>query len=77
MITKILLVAIVIVAAFFLIRGLRKPSDNDPSRSSRTGGGDMVRCLHCGVHIPREEALGSEGRYFCSENHQREYRDHS
>lgn len=75
MITKILLVVIVVLAAFFLMRGLRRPSGHDSSRTSGTEGGDMVRCSHCGVHVPREEALGSAGQFFCSENHLQEYRD--
>ncbi len=35
----------------------------------------MVRCSHCGVHVPREEAVGSAGQFFCSETHLQEYRD--
>ncbi len=32
---------------------------------------DMVRCTHCGVHLPRSESLTSGGNYFCSEDHLR------
>jgi uncharacterized protein len=28
-----------------------------------------VQCAHCGLHLPREEALQSGNRYFCSQAH--------
>lgn len=30
---------------------------------------DMVKCAHCGMHIPADEALHSEGRDYCSPEH--------
>ena len=35
---------------------------------------DMVRCLHCGVHLPRSESHASGGDFFCSEDHLRLHR---
>ncbi len=29
----------------------------------------MVRCVTCGVNIPKSEAIGSEDHWFCSEEH--------
>lgn len=29
----------------------------------------MVRCAHCGVHLPRGDALPRGERYYCSEEH--------
>lgn len=34
-------------------------------------GEDMVRCVHCGVHLPRSESITSEGKFFCSDEHRR------
>jgi hypothetical protein len=32
----------------------------------------MVRCAHCGVHLPLGKAIGdSQAGYFCSETHRR------
>jgi uncharacterized protein len=31
----------------------------------------MVDCGQCGVHLPLSEAIQSQGRYFCSEEHRR------
>lgn len=29
----------------------------------------MVRCAHCGVHLPRSEAIVVAGQTFCCEEH--------
>lgn len=31
----------------------------------------MVRCEHCGIHLPRSEAVLSSGRTWCSQEHAR------
>ncbi|MHB1677324.1 MAG: PP0621 family protein [Sulfuriferula sp.] len=35
---------------------------------------NMVRCKHCGMHLPCSEAIGTEAAWFCSEAHRQEYR---
>jgi len=30
----------------------------------------MVRCEHCGIYLPREEALLSNDYYYCTQEHQ-------
>ena len=35
---------------------------------------DMVRCAHCGVHLPRSEGRASGEKFFCSEEHLRLHR---
>lgn len=29
----------------------------------------MVRCAHCGIHMPRSEAVLSDGKTWCSPEH--------
>ncbi|HYG41734.1 MAG TPA: PP0621 family protein [Bordetella sp.] len=31
----------------------------------------MVRCAHCGIHLPRSEAVMLEGKVWCSREHAR------
>ena len=38
-----------------------------PARRRR--GRTMVRCAHCGIHLPRSEALLQNGRTWCSADH--------
>lgn len=35
----------------------------------------MVRCVHCGVHLPVSESLLSNGQYYCSEAHRLAHQD--
>lgn len=32
-------------------------------------GGRMLRCAHCGLHVPEDEALISDGQSYCCEQH--------
>jgi uncharacterized protein len=34
---------------------------------------DMVQCAHCSVHLPRTEAVGENGEWFCCEAHRVEH----
>jgi uncharacterized protein len=72
---KIVLLAIAFAAALWLLRGLRKRSTRDAGSSAPPGAEDMVRCARCGVHLPRGESVMSEQRFFCSPQHEREFRD--
>jgi uncharacterized protein len=37
--------------------------------SSVKSNEDMVKCAHCGVHMPVSESTLSKGNYFCSNEH--------
>lgn len=49
-------------------RSLDRPSDGTPTQR---GPEDMVKCAHCGVNMPRSEAILSQGQFFCTPEHQR------
>ncbi len=49
-------------------RMLSKP--NEPEQIKRQkGASDMVKCAHCGIHIPKDEALHKDGLDYCSPEH--------
>jgi uncharacterized protein len=67
-VSKLLLLVIALVVLYFLVRGfMRKRSRSSAPPSSES----MVPCAHCGVNVPRSEALEGAGRFFCSEEHRR------
>jgi uncharacterized protein len=33
----------------------------------------MIACAHCGVHLPRDEALPGRGGVFCGDAHRAAY----
>ena len=72
---KYLLVLLVVGVVLFLMFGRRrKPSEPaQPERPSAREPADvapMLACAHCGVHLPRDEALrDAVGRAYCSDAH--------
>ncbi len=43
------------------------PSGGQPGRTTEHVE-EMVRCDHCGVFVPRHQAVASSGRLYCSDN---------
>ena len=78
---KLLLWAIVILAFLMVARVLARQNarqNNPPRAGSRPKNGrppavdqpeSMVRCAHCGIHLPRSEALMTNGETWCSSEH--------
>ncbi len=68
------------VGVFWLLSSYRKkdgkdtpPKDEDFSNKASTQGEDMVRCAQCGVHLPTQEAIFANGKYYCCDAHRREH----
>jgi uncharacterized protein len=66
---KILLLIAIAFVVLALIRAYQR-SLNPPSASTRGQTvEDMVKCAHCGVNLPRSEAIYSGGEFFCTPEH--------
>lgn len=65
---RLLFWIILIAAAVWLWRKFKRPSAsvNPPNEPHAT---PMVRCAHCGVHLPRDRALGLQQQWYCSQAH--------
>lgn len=57
------------LAIYIVWRLLQKKHLPPPGRDSSVARLPMVSCAKCGLHIPREEALIKDERYFCCEEH--------
>lgn len=69
---KFLVLIAVVLVLVWLARGQRKPVLPPRPRQDAAPEGeqeDMVSCAHCGVHLPRSEALLGRGGVFCGEAH--------
>ena len=68
--SRLLMMLAIAAAVYWLLRPNRreKPGRDGPAVE------DMVRCAHCGVHIPRSEAILAGGNFFCSTEHRDAYR---
>ena len=72
---RILFLILIAVLFFLLIRSftrsLKKRREEIEKAQRSLEGEDMVRCVHCGVHLPRSESIVSEGKFYCSDEHRR------
>ena len=69
---KYLLVVCVVVVVLWLMlrpRKLQPPATRSAARPQDPQAQAMVQCLHCGVHLPRGEALVDARGAFCSRAH--------
>lgn len=68
---KYLVLLAVLVVAIGIWRS-RRPSDTASTGNARRPLAlpeDMVACAHCGVHVPKADALVLAGQTFCSAEH--------
>jgi len=67
----LLILGIIALVFWLLWRYRRSMQRNDGSIPTQIE--NMVRCAHCGIHLPRSESVERAGRYFCSTEHRRLY----
>lgn len=65
----LLLIAGVIVVYWLVRSSLRRREQARQDKPKSTE--DMVRCVQCGVHLPRGESLMLRGKFYCCEAHRR------
>ncbi|MBF7142950.1 MULTISPECIES: PP0621 family protein [Pseudomonas] len=66
MIRLIFWIALVAIA-IWAWRRFKSPKPPVPRASGTTLS--MVRCAHCGVHLPSERALANGSQWYCSRAH--------
>ena len=65
-----------IAAAVWLWRKF-KGQASVPKSSAELEAAPMVRCAHCGVHLPRDRALSLQQQWYCSQAHLEQDKDSS
>ena len=69
---KLLQIALIVILAWLAYRVVRQflaRTHAGPKPRPVAPAGNMVRCVHCGVHVPESEAINERGRYYCSREH--------
>ncbi|GAB3475087.1 PP0621 family protein [Azotobacter salinestris] len=66
---RLLFWILVIIAVIWLWRRLTRPASPPAAKSGAEPPKPMVRCAHCGIHLPREEALAEDSLWYCSQAH--------
>ena len=75
---RIFLLLAIVLGIFWWLRnraGARQAAERQspPRRSAARADGEniepMVQCAHCGVHLPRGEAIAWHGLHYCRRSH--------
>jgi uncharacterized protein len=64
-----LLVIVLAIWAFKRSRRVNSDAPKDPSPASPATPANMAVCLHCGIHLPQDEAVTGEKGLYCSTDH--------
>ena len=64
-----LLFWIALIAAAIWFWHKFKGQASAPKSSAELEAAPMVRCAHCGVHLPRNRALNLQQQWYCSQAH--------
>ena len=68
MLIKLILLALGAWLVYRLVKSSGRRIKQEDAPKPETGE-DMVRCAHCGVHLPRSESIVSHGVSFCTNEH--------
>ncbi|MDE2118500.1 MAG: hypothetical protein KGJ19_07880 [Betaproteobacteria bacterium] len=67
--SRLLFLLAVIAIIYWLLKSYRKQLPKEDTTSMQAE--DMVRCVHCGVHLPKRESIQAGDKFYCSEEHRR------
>jgi len=66
---RLFFLLLALLAIFLILRHFFR--QNRVKRVEIKKGVDMVQCIHCGVHLPKPEAIYDEPNFYCCEEHHR------
>lgn len=67
--SRLIFLVAVVAVVYWLLKSYFKQSSKPSAPESAE---EMVRCVQCGVHLPKGESILAGGEYFCCEAHRRE-----
>ncbi len=68
---RILFFVLLAVAAYVAWTWARRSAPRGGAAPRVDAPQAMVGCAHCGLHLPRQEALPMGERFYCCEDHRR------
>ena len=72
---RIFLVLVLLAVSLYVVKLIRTKLDEPPKKLKQDNQAEkfdqnkMVKCLHCGLHIPEQEAIKQGEKVFCSLEH--------
>lgn len=67
--SRILIVIIIFIVIYLLLKHYRKQTPKKDGEDTSKHRENMVRCAHCGVHLPKGESIMVDHKHYCSEVH--------
>ena len=74
---RIFLYLVLLAVSFYVVKLIKTRLDEPLKKLKKDASvdesdtNDMVKCLHCGLHIPEKEAIKQGDKVFCSLEHAR------
>ncbi|MFZ5483635.1 MAG: PP0621 family protein [Pseudomonadota bacterium] len=69
--TKVLFIILVTLGLVLWFKHLARPRPDKEEKRPPPEVETMARCAVCGINLPRSEALMSQGKTYCCEEHRR------
>jgi uncharacterized protein len=66
---RYLLLGLALWGLYLIIRHLIRQKRIEKQKPSQIKAVDSVQCAHCGLHLPRGEAIQRNDRFYCSQAH--------
>ena len=66
---KYLIWLLVILLAIWAFKRSRRVNSDAPKEQTPATPANMAICLHCGIHLPQDEAVTGEKGLYCSTDH--------
>ena len=75
---KFVLLILAVIVLLWLVRGTLRgrvppPAQKPQEPASAAAPEPMLSCAHCGLHLPRDEALPGRGGVFCGDAHRQAF----
>jgi uncharacterized protein len=67
----LILLLLVVLAVWLVRRAVRRAEPRGEAPAAARTSDELVRCVQCGVLLPRAEARMAAGAIYCSEEHVR------
>lgn len=74
MLGRLIFWLVILALVYGFIRSLQRRVNTQDTPASLPATEDMVRCVQCGIHLPRSESILSEQKIFCCVEHRNAYR---
>ena len=69
--SRLITIILLVILVVYLFKRMAGRNEAPPKSPGSKAAEDMVKCKICGVNLPRSEAVLSQGRFYCCDEHRR------